>query len=105
MHSRTIAAAALALVMGAGGCAPTYYKVTDPTTGKVYYTTSLQQKSSGAATLTDARTGYKVNLQNSEVAKVSKNEFDVGRYSPPPAEPTPKPAETTAKPAETNPFK
>ena len=62
------------------GCT-SYYKVTDPTTGKTYYTTELKQKRHGAASLKDARTGNTVNLQNSEIAKVSKDEYNAGRYS------------------------
>lgn len=91
--NKTLMAIALAAIC-AGGCT-SYYKVTDPTTGKVYYTTQLQQKGSGSATLTDARTGNKVNLQNTEIAKVSKEEFEAGKFAAP-AEP---------KKAETNPFK
>ena len=62
----------------------TYYKVTDPTTGKVYYTTELKHKDSGAATLKDARTGNKVSLQNSEIEQVKKEEFESGKAAPPP---------------------
>ena len=82
-------------VLFAGGCASDYYRVTDPTTGKEYYTTELQRSNNGAATLKDGRTGNTVNLQNSEIAKVSKEEYDAGRFAPPPA-----PAEK----AEPNPF-
>ena len=78
----------------AGGCT-TYYKVTDPTTGKTYYTTELKRKNSGAATLKDGRTGNTVNLQNSEIAQVTKEEYESGKYT--------QPAETE-KPAP-NPFK
>jgi hypothetical protein len=74
-------------VLFAGGCASDYYKVTDPTTGREYYTTELQRNNSGAATLKDGRTGNTVNLQNSEIAKVSKEEYDSGRFAPPPAPP------------------
>jgi len=96
MHKRTWAAVGLALLW-VGGCT-TYYKVTDPTTGRVYYTTELEHKNSGAATLKDARTGNKVNLQNSEVEKVSKEQFESGKNTaPPPAEP--------AASADTNAFK
>jgi hypothetical protein len=63
------------------GCT-SYYKVTDPTTGKVYYTTQLDHKSSGAATLKDARTGNKVSLQNSEVQKVNKEQYESGKAAP-----------------------
>jgi hypothetical protein len=78
----------------AGGCT-NYYQVTDPTTGKSYYTTELKQKGNGAATLKDGRTGNTVNIQNSEINKISKEEYDSGRFAAP-AEP----AKT-----ETNPFK
>ena len=64
------------------GCT-TYYKVTDPTTSRVYYTTKLTHKSSGAATLVDARTGNKVSLQNSEVETVKKAEYESGKNTPP----------------------
>jgi len=70
-----------------GGCASDYYKVTDPTTGREYYTTELQRNNSGAATLKDARTGNTVNLQNSEIAKVTKEEYESGCFTPPPAAP------------------
>jgi hypothetical protein len=97
MTKRTLAAVALALLC-AGGCT-TYYKVTDPTTNRAYYTTELQHKNSGAATLKDARTGNKVNLQNSEVQTISKEEFESGKNTAPPA-----PAPEAAS-AQTTPFK
>ena len=77
----TACAAGLLLV----GCT-TYYKVTDPTTGKSYYTTELKQKGNGSATLKDSRTGNTVNIQNSEISKISKEQYDTGRHTPP-AEP------------------
>ena len=98
MTKRTLAAVALALLC-VGGCT-SYYKVTDPTTGRAYYTTELQHKNSGAATLKDARTGNKVNLQNSEVETISKEEFESGKNTAPPA-----PQSAGAASAETNPFK
>jgi hypothetical protein len=73
-----------ATLLVACGCT-SYYKVTDPTTGKVYYTTELNQRSSGSATLKDARTGNTVSLQNSEVQKVKKEEFESGKYTAPAA--------------------
>jgi hypothetical protein len=84
MRKRTLVAVGLALLC-AGGCT-TYYKVTDPTTGRSYYTTELQHKGSGAATLKDARTGNRVNLQNSEVQTISKEAFESGKNTPPPAD-------------------
>jgi hypothetical protein len=100
MTKRTLAAVGLALLC-VGGCT-TYYKVTDPTTGRVYYTTELQHKNSGAATLKDARTGTKVNLQNSEIETINKEAFESGKNTPPP----PSPASASEAPsAQANPFK
>jgi hypothetical protein len=67
----------------AGGCGPTYYKVTDPTTGKQYYTTELKKHEHGSATIKDAKTGAEVSLQNTEITKVTKEEYDVARFSQP----------------------
>jgi hypothetical protein len=78
------------------GCGATHYKVHDPTTGRDYYTTKLEQKKSGAATLTDGRTGKTINLQNSEIEKITKEQYQQGIHTPPPA-PAPEPAP--------NPFK
>lgn len=64
------------------GCGPTHYKVHDPTTGRDYYTTELQQKKSGAATLKDGRTGSTVNLQNSEIQKITKEQYQTGIHTP-----------------------
>ena len=69
-----------AVVLLAGGCT-TYYKVTDPTTNKTYYTTELKQDH-GTATLKDARTGNMVTIQNSEVSQVSKEQFESGKVEP-----------------------
>jgi hypothetical protein len=109
MRRTTIAVLGVALLGSAGGCT-NYYKVHDPTTGRDYYTTELTHQNSGAATLKDARTGNKVNLQNSEVSKISKEQFESGKNTAPP---TPsaaaKTADAAAAPvkaaADTNPFK
>ncbi len=72
---------ALFLVLGTlfvGGCT-SYYKVTDPTTGKVYYTTDLRQKDNGAAQLKDASNGNTITIQNSVVAKIDKEQFETGK--------------------------
>ena len=76
---RTALALCVVLIVG-GGCT-SYYRVTDPTTSKVYYTTKIDRKGSGAATIKDGRTGNTVNLQNSEVEQISKEEYDAGRFT------------------------
>ena len=93
MGKRTmVAAVGLALLTGC----TTYYKVHDPTTGKDYYTTKLDQKKSGSTELTDDRTKKTVTIQNSEIQKVKKEEYQAG-INPPPPPPAPEPAP--------NPFK
>ena len=72
----------LVVLISLSGCT-SYYKVTDPTTGKTYYTTNLKQRGNGASTLTDARTGNSVNVQNSEVAVIKKEEFETGKNTAP----------------------
>jgi len=63
---------ALLLLSGCGG----YWMVTDPTTKNVYYSEDVQQsKSTGAVKFIDAKTGNSVNLQNSEVKEITKDEF------------------------------
>ena len=76
MSRRAKLTALLSLVlMSVLGC---HYKVTDPTTGKVYYTKDIERKSGGAVQFEDEETETKVNLQNSEVARISKHEYKRG---------------------------
>ena len=68
------------LLLIVAGCT-SYYKVTDPTTDKSYYTNDVKYKGSGSVELKDARTGAKVILPTSEVQKIEKDEFNQGIYS------------------------
>jgi len=61
------------------GCT-SYYKVTDPTTGKTYYSTHVTKNFSGASQLEDARTGETVTIQNSQVSEISKEQFEQGKH-------------------------
>ena len=63
----------LFLLFGCGG--KTYWKVNDPYTKTVYYTDRLDKLSSGAVAFTDAQTGNMVSIQNSEVKKITEEEF------------------------------
>ncbi len=66
------------------GC-NSYYRVTDPQTGRVYYADKKpKNKFGGAVTFEDMHRATKVTLQSSEVTKVSKGEANAGR---PPWEP------------------
>ena len=68
------------VLLGVAGCT-TYYRVTDPTTGKVYYTTELKQD--GSTTFKDSSTGDSITLQNVEVRKISQEDFNAGKSAPP----------------------
>mgnify|MGYP001004932773 CR=1 FL=1 len=61
------------------GCA-SYYRVTDPRTEKVYYTTEIKKQSGGAIVIMDNKTAKKVTLQDSEIEKISKDAYNVGIY-------------------------
>jgi hypothetical protein len=69
----------LAAALFTGGCGGNYYRVTDPSTGNVYYTQDVKNKSGGAVIIKDAATGDMVTLQNSHVTKVSKETYETNR--------------------------
>ena len=60
------------------GCA-TYYQVTDPVSGHIYYTKDIDRQKGGAVELKDAKTGDKVTVQNSEIREINKEEFESRR--------------------------
>jgi hypothetical protein len=68
------------LLLIVAGCT-SYYKVTDPSTSKVYYTNKVKYKGSGAVELEDAKSGAKVVLPASEVQQIKKDKFTQGVYS------------------------
>ena len=68
------------IALGLGGCT-TYYKVTDLTTQKQYYSTDVRQDH-GATTLKDGRTGSQVTIQNSEVKTITQEEYETMRGHP-----------------------
>lgn len=63
------------------GCSSHYYKVTDPASGKVYYTTKVDNVRGGAVKFTDAMTGNSLTLQNSDVKEVSEQDYKTGMVS------------------------
>lgn len=65
------AAALATLAVVATGCS--YYKITDPTTDKAYYTEKYESKD--GITFTDAATQKKVTIQNAEIEDISSSEF------------------------------
>src|SRR5512134_1369069 len=72
------------------GCV-SYYKVTDPQSGKEFYTQKVDTLSGGAVKVLDARSGSVVTLQNSQVKEISEKEYKAG-IAAPVSKPTPAPA-------------
>ena len=66
-------AAAFGLNVLLSGCT-SYYVITDPTTGKTYYTTDCT-RSHGATRFVDAKSGARVTIQSSEIREITQSEF------------------------------
>lgn len=54
----------------------TYYKITDPASGKIFYTTDYDKDRSGAISFEDTRSKSKVTLQSSEISEIGSDEYD-----------------------------
>jgi hypothetical protein len=71
------------------GCT-NHYRVTDPTSGKTYYTTKVSDAGrAGAVKIKDEKTGSIVTLQSSEVQKISEDEYEAGMVAKASAKPAP----------------
>jgi hypothetical protein len=62
------------LILTVSGCTH-YYRVTDPASGKTYYTTDIDRQDGGAVRIKDERTRGKVTLPASEVTEISEDEY------------------------------
>jgi hypothetical protein len=56
---RFTGAALIALVLATAGCT-TYYRVTDPNSGRVYYTEEVKRSAQGSVQFRDAKSGADV---------------------------------------------
>jgi len=74
--------AILGLAALAMGCA-SYYAVTDPKTGRQYYTTEWETARGGTTRFTDAKSGAIVTIQESEIREISQKEFQTGTAKTP----------------------
>ena len=69
---RVVITAGMLLVAGCGS----YYRVSEPGSGKEFYTTNIDDAGRGGAIkFKDARTGEVVTLQNSAVKEISSDDF------------------------------
>jgi hypothetical protein len=75
-----------AMLFAMTGCT-SYYKVTDPTTGRAYYTTNVKTLDGGATRLEDSRSKTEVTIQNSQVEKITKAQYEAALYASPTTKP------------------
>jgi hypothetical protein len=74
MRSTLRALVAVLLAVFLAACAH-YYKVTDPASGKVFYTEDVKRNGS-AVEFKDAQSGGVTTLQDSEVVEVDKQAYE-----------------------------
>jgi hypothetical protein len=73
------------LTVAVAGCT-SHYRVTDPASGKTYYTTKINEAGrAGAVKIKDEKTGSTVTLQSSEVKEISAEEYEAGLKAQAPA--------------------
>jgi hypothetical protein len=72
-------------VLFAGCSGGSYYMVRQPGAATPYYTTGIERAGNYAVQFKDGRTGSDVALQNSEVTKISKDDYTMGITTPTPA--------------------
>ena len=77
-----VAATAYAVLL-AGCSGGSYYMVRQPGAAAPYYTTGMERAGNYAVQFKDGRTGSDVALQNSEVTKISKDDYTKGITTPP----------------------
>jgi hypothetical protein len=59
--------------LSTAGCT-TYYQVTDPASGRLYYADDLKRSKDGTVQFKDLKSGADVTLRSSEVREVSSDE-------------------------------
>jgi hypothetical protein len=70
-------------VLLAGCSGGSYYMVRQPGAATPYYTTGIERAGSYAVQFKDGKSGSDVALQNSEVTKISKDDYTKGITTPP----------------------
>lgn len=90
MMTNRVAIGFLCLILSPLAGCTSYYRVTDPASGKTYYTTDIDEAGkAGAVKFKDEKSGSVVTLQSSEVKEVSKEEYKSALTSQsPPATPS-----------------
>ena len=65
---------AAALLVTTVACSSSYYSVTDPGSGKIYYTKKIKENRDGSVQFEDA-SETTVTLQSSEIKKINKETY------------------------------
>ena len=73
--------AVVLLLLMAGACEATYYKLTDPATGREYYAVDYTNKGT-LIEFKDAKTGAKTTVQNAQVLEINEQTFNDGVAAP-----------------------
>jgi hypothetical protein len=79
--SRFLSLWALLVVLLASGCT-SYYRITDQSTRRTYFTTGYDRTGSGAVQFYDEKSRSDVTLQSSEIVEISRDEFNSGLTQP-----------------------
>jgi hypothetical protein len=61
------------------GCAA-HYAITEPLSGKTYFTDDIDDSGDGSIQFIDAKTGQEVTLQSSEVKEIDEDEYNAGVF-------------------------
>ena len=69
--------AVVLLLLMAAACEATYFKLTDPATGREYYTHDYAHRGA-VIEFKDAKTGAKTTLQNPQVLEINEQMFEAG---------------------------
>jgi hypothetical protein len=86
------------------GCSSHYYRITDPSSGKNYFTKKVDEAGrAGAVKFKDERTGGNVTLQSSEVKEISEGEYEAGLMAKPAPTSQAPPAPAASAPASSAP--
>lgn len=69
---------AIIMSLSIPGCAGNYYRISDPATGKVYYSQDIKRKNSGAIQFKDDISKTQVTLQQSEIMEITEDQYEAG---------------------------
>ena len=64
----------LAVVLATAGCITGYFRVTDPSSGRIYYTNEISRRDPGIR-FRDVKSGADITLSSSEVLEISADDF------------------------------